>query len=102
MDTKMHRSKRLGERGMARTFEQQVNELHIRAAVLNQFTELGCPQMVTAAQPRLGSVEVWPSLIYATAPIFPESRPCIIDAPRQRTDCYRNEQQRSHTVSFGA
>ena len=36
--------KRLGERVMSRTFERQVNELHIRAAILNRFTELGCPQ----------------------------------------------------------
>ena len=39
--------KRLGERVMSRTFERQVNELHIRAAILNRFTELGHP--LTAA-----------------------------------------------------
>jgi hypothetical protein len=36
--------KRLGERVMSRTFERQVNELHIRAAILNRLTELGRPQ----------------------------------------------------------
>ena len=41
--------KRLGERVMSRTFERQVNELHIRAAILNKFTELGCPQTVAVA-----------------------------------------------------
>jgi hypothetical protein len=30
--------KRLGERVMSRTFERQVNELHIRAAILNRLT----------------------------------------------------------------
>lgn len=34
---------------MPRTFERQVNELHIRAAILNRFTELGCPQTVAVA-----------------------------------------------------
>ena len=33
----------------SRTFERQVNELHIRAAILNRFTELGRPQTVTVA-----------------------------------------------------
>lgn len=49
VETKMNCIKRLGERGMSRTFERQVNELHIRAAILNQFTELGCPQTVAVA-----------------------------------------------------
>jgi hypothetical protein len=47
--TKMNCSKRLGERVMSRTFERQVNELHIRVAILNRFTELGCPQTVAVA-----------------------------------------------------
>ncbi|KGH26249.1 transposase IS4 [Comamonas testosteroni] len=34
---------------MSRTFECQVNELHISAAILNRFTELGRPQMVAVA-----------------------------------------------------
>jgi len=29
---------------MSRTFERQVNELHIRADILNRSTELGRPQ----------------------------------------------------------
>ena len=41
--------KRLGERVMSRTFEHQANELHIRAAILNRFTELGRPQTVVVA-----------------------------------------------------
>ena len=49
VETKMHCIKRLGERVMARTFERQVNELHIRAAILNRFTELGRPQTVAVA-----------------------------------------------------
>ncbi|EHN67122.1 Transposase DDE domain [Comamonas testosteroni] len=49
VETKMHCIKRLGERVMSRTFERQVNELHIRAAILNRFTELGCPQTVVVA-----------------------------------------------------
>lgn len=49
VETKMNCIKRLGERVMSHTFERQVNELHIRAAILNRFTELGCPQMVAVA-----------------------------------------------------
>lgn len=49
VETKMHCIKRLGERVMSRTFERQVNELHIRAAILNRFTELGRPQTVALA-----------------------------------------------------
>ena len=47
--TKMSCIKRLGERVMSRTCERQVNELHIRVAILNRFTELGCPQTVAVA-----------------------------------------------------
>ena len=49
METKMNCIKRLGERVMSRTFERQVNELHIRSAILNRFTELGRPQTVAVA-----------------------------------------------------
>lgn len=49
VESKMHCGKRLGERVMSRTFEWQVNELHIRAAILNRFTELGYLQTVTVA-----------------------------------------------------
>lgn len=41
--TKMHCFKRLGERVMARTFERQVVELHVRVVLLNRFTLLGRP-----------------------------------------------------------
>ena len=49
VQSKMNCIKRLGERVMSRTFERQINELHIRAAILNRFTELGRPQTVTVA-----------------------------------------------------
>ena len=49
VETKMNCIKRLGERAMSRTFERQVNELHIRAAILNRFTELGRPQTAAVA-----------------------------------------------------
>ena len=46
VETKMNCFKRLGERVMARTFERQVVELHIRAALLNRFSQLGRPVTV--------------------------------------------------------
>ena len=46
VETKMHCFKRLGERVMARTFERQVTELHVRVALLNRFTQLGRPATV--------------------------------------------------------
>ena len=46
MKTKMHCFKHLGERVAARTFERQVVELHVRVALLNQFSQLGRPQTV--------------------------------------------------------
>lgn len=49
VETKMNCIKRLGERVMSRTFERQVNELHIRAAILNRFTELVRPQPAAVA-----------------------------------------------------
>lgn len=49
VEIKMNCIKRLGERVMSRTFERQVNELHIRAAILNRFTELGRPQPAAVA-----------------------------------------------------
>jgi len=49
VETKMHCFKRLGERVMARTFERQVVELHVRVALLNRFTQLGCPTTVLVA-----------------------------------------------------
>ena len=69
VETKMNCIQRLGERVMSRTFERQVNELHIRAAILNRFTELGRPQTAAVASPRLGLG--WLALYwnYATTPI---------------------------------
>ena len=49
VETKMHCFKRLGARVMARTFERQVVELHVRVALLNRFTPLGCPTTVPVA-----------------------------------------------------
>ena len=43
VETKMRCFKALGERIVARDFERQVAELHIRVAVLNRFTALGTP-----------------------------------------------------------
>jgi hypothetical protein len=45
----MHCFKRLGERVVARTFERQVVELHVRVAILNRFTHMGRPQTVAVA-----------------------------------------------------
>jgi hypothetical protein len=45
----MHCFKRLGERVMARTFERQVVELHVRVALLNRFTQFGRPATVPVA-----------------------------------------------------
>ncbi len=44
-ETKMPCFKRLGERVMARTFERQVVELHVRVAL--RFTQLGRPTTVS-------------------------------------------------------
>src|SRR5574343_122702 len=43
VETKMNCFKRLGERVMAKTFERQVVELHIRAALLKRVSQLGRP-----------------------------------------------------------
>ena len=49
VETKMHCFKRQGERVMARTFERQVVELHVRVAWLNRFSQLGRPVTVAMA-----------------------------------------------------
>lgn len=49
VETKMHCFKRLGERVQARTFKRQVVELHVRASILNRFSEIGRPQTVAVA-----------------------------------------------------
>ena len=43
VETKMHCVKLLGDKLSARNFQNQVNEMHARVAVLNKFTELGRP-----------------------------------------------------------
>ncbi len=43
VETKMNCFKRLGEQVMAKTFERQVTELHVRVALLNRFSQLGRP-----------------------------------------------------------
>jgi hypothetical protein len=49
VETKMHCFKRLGERVMAKTFDRQVAELQVRAALLNRFTALGSPKTVAVS-----------------------------------------------------
>ncbi len=49
VETKMRCLKLLGERVMARTFDRQVAELQVRAALLNRFTQLGRPKTVVVA-----------------------------------------------------
>lgn len=46
VETKMHCFRRLGERVVARSFERQVVELHVRVALLNRFSLLGWPQTI--------------------------------------------------------
>ncbi|GLR11221.1 hypothetical protein GCM10007907_00110 [Chitinimonas prasina] len=49
VEAKMRCFKLLGERVKARTFEDQLAELQVRAALLNHFTQLGKPQTVGVA-----------------------------------------------------
>jgi hypothetical protein len=44
VETKMHCFKRLGQRVMARSFERQVVELHVRVALLNRSPSSGAQQ----------------------------------------------------------
>ena len=46
----MYRLKQLGDRLFSRTLERQVSEVHMRAAIINQFTYLGMPDSVRAGQ----------------------------------------------------
>lgn len=46
----MYRLKQLGDKLFSRTFERQVAEAHVRAAIINRFTYLGMPQSVRAGQ----------------------------------------------------
>ena len=43
VETKMHCMKLLGQSLMARDFDRQVAEIHVRIAVLNRYTALGIP-----------------------------------------------------------
>ncbi|HQO28375.1 MAG TPA: IS5/IS1182 family transposase, partial [Accumulibacter sp.] len=46
----MYRLKQLGDSLFSRRFERQVNEAHVRAAIINTFTYLGMPQSVRVGQ----------------------------------------------------
>ena len=46
VETKMHCFKLLGQRAMARTFDRQITEVKIRAAILNRFSQIGTPNTV--------------------------------------------------------
>ena len=67
--------KRLGKRVMSRTFERQDNELHIRVAMLNQFTELGRPQRSQWHSRVWGQGHLSFKLICITAPLDPKGGP---------------------------
>jgi hypothetical protein len=47
---RMYRLKPLGDSLYSRTFERQVNEAHVRVAILNTFTTLGMPESVRVGQ----------------------------------------------------
>jgi hypothetical protein len=42
----MHGFKFLGQRVASRTFDRQMSELKVRAAILNRFSEIGTPTTV--------------------------------------------------------
>ncbi|MFN4050356.1 MAG: IS5/IS1182 family transposase, partial [Acinetobacter pittii] len=48
VETKKQCSKFLGDKLTARSLPSQVNEIHVRIAVLNKFTELGRPHTQVA------------------------------------------------------
>lgn len=49
VETKMHCFKLLGQRVASRTFDRQITELKVRAAILNRFSEIGIPTTVRIA-----------------------------------------------------
>jgi hypothetical protein len=49
VETKMHCFKLLGQRVVSRTFDRQITELKIRAAVLNRFSQIGTPTTIHIA-----------------------------------------------------
>jgi IS5 family transposase len=46
VETKMHCFKLLGHRVASRTFDRQKNELKVRAAILNRFSQIGTPNTI--------------------------------------------------------
>jgi IS5 family transposase len=46
VETKMHCFKLLGQRVAARTFDRQITELKVRAAILNRFSQIGTPNTI--------------------------------------------------------
>lgn len=49
VETKMHCFKLLGQRLAARTFDRQITELKVRAAILNRFSQIGTPNTIRVA-----------------------------------------------------
>lgn len=49
VETRIYCFKQLGDKLMARTFDRQVAELHVRAALLNRFSMLPQPETVAVA-----------------------------------------------------
>jgi hypothetical protein len=49
VETKMHCIKLLSGRVMARTFDRQITELKVRAAILNRFSQIGTPNTIRVA-----------------------------------------------------
>jgi IS5 family transposase len=49
VETKMHCFKLLGDRLAARTFDRQITELKVRAAILNRFSQIGTPNTIRIA-----------------------------------------------------
>jgi hypothetical protein len=45
----MYCFKLLGQRVASRTFDRQITELKVRAAILNRFSEIGTPMTVRVA-----------------------------------------------------
>jgi hypothetical protein len=45
----MHCFKLLGSRVAARTFERQITQLKVRAAILNRFSQIGNPNTIRIA-----------------------------------------------------
>jgi IS5 family transposase len=49
VETKMHCFKLLGQRLCSRTFDRQITELKLRAAILNRFSQIGTPNTIRIA-----------------------------------------------------